>query len=218
MTQDALFAGRDVCGAWPFGDLRPYSFDLIFADCPWHFTTRSPKGGKKSPQAQYATMTLADIAALPVSDLAAEDCLLWLWGTAPLLDEQISIVKAWGFTFKSAGAWNKKRWGTGYLWRSKCEFILLGTRGKPKINGASIPNLIEECATVHSRKPDASYIVAEKMMPDARRVELFSRTDRPGWTTWGHEKGKLNNTRSDGHADTRAGTAESGRSGIGAAG
>jgi N6-adenosine-specific RNA methylase IME4 len=136
-------------GLWPFGDLRPGGYAAILADPPWQFRVFSSKGEKKSPQAHYACMDRRAIKALPVGELAAPDCALVMWATAPLLPEAIAALQAWGFTFKSAGAWAKRsstgqKWafGTGYCYRSAAEFWLLGTRGRPQQRVRNVRNLI----------------------------------------------------------------------------
>lgn len=181
---------------WPFGDLPPHSFDLIMADPPWLFDLRSSSGEGKSAQAQYGCMGLAAIKTMPVLDLASEHALLWLWATNPMLREGIEVLEAWGFTFKTAGTWvkttkgGKIAFGTGYILRSANEPFLVGTRGEPKTT-KSVRSAILGLAREHSRKPEEAYREAEKLMPAARRLELFSRTNRPGWTTWGNEAGKF---------------------------
>jgi len=187
----ALFSGPQLRPNWPFGALEPMSYGLIMIDPPWSFETYSAKGEAKGPAAQYSLMDADAIRALPVGTLAARDCLLWLWATWPTLPVAMSCFEAWGFAFKTGGAWDKQRWGTGYLMRSLCEPFLIGTCGEPRVRGASIPNLIEETRREHSAKPNAAYTMAERMLPDARRVELFSRRTRPGWDAWGNEAGKL---------------------------
>jgi N6-adenosine-specific RNA methylase IME4 len=176
--------------AWPFGGLAPQAYGLIMADPPWRFEAYSELGEEKGPAPHYDMMDDADILALPVGDLAAADCLLWLWATGPRLDLAIATVAAWGFEFKSAGAWDKQRWGTGYLWRSVAEFVLLGTRGSPRVNGAGVPNIIRGGRGAHSAKPDAAYLMAEQMMPRARRASLFDRPVRSGWEGWGDQYGQ----------------------------
>lgn len=182
--------------AWPFGPLPPMGYGLIMADPPWHFATYSEKGEEKSPQAQYRTMSLEQIAALPVGDLAAENCLLWLWATAPMLPQQIEIMRAWGFQFKTCGVWckttarGKIAFGTGYVLRNAHEHFLIGARGEPKTTRATRSVVMGEVRQ-HSRKPDAAYTAAEALMPDARRADLFSRQQRPGWDAWGDEMDKF---------------------------
>lgn len=193
MTQACLFDGAALQPQrrWPFGVLEPMGYDLLMIDPPWHFDLRSALGEDKSPQAKYQTMSDDDIKALPIGALASRDALVWLWATWPKLPLAMACLDAWGLTYKTGGAWAKGRWGTGYLMRSVCEPFLIATAGEPRVHGASIPNLIEETRREHSRKPEQAYGFAERMMPDARRVELFSRTERPGWTVWGDEVGKF---------------------------
>lgn len=192
-----LFDGPNAIRNWPWGDLTPQAYDMIMIDPPWRFVNWSERGEAKGPEAQYPTMDDEAILALPVADLAADNCVLWCWATWPKLPLAMQCISAWGFTFKTGGAWNKKRWGTGYIWRSVCEPVLIATRGDPAVNGSSIPNLIEESRREHSRKPDLAYAYAEKMAPGAagrgraaRRVSLFERPVRPGWDGWGDQYGQ----------------------------
>lgn len=180
-----------------FIDLRPFGgFEMIMADPPWLYELRSEKGEEKAPQAQYACMTLDEIAALPVSALAADDAVLWLWATNPLLRDAFKIVDAWGFQFKTAGHWvkttknGKLNFGTGYILRCAGEPFLIATRGAPKTT-KSTRSVITGRIREHSRKPEEAFAAAEKLMPDARRIEVFSRQKRPGWSNWGNEAEKF---------------------------
>lgn len=181
---------------WPFGDLQPHSFDFIMADCPHRFMLRSEKGEQKSAQAHYGTMSIEEINALPVLDLAAPNCLLWYWGTAPLLQQHFCTLSSWGFSYCTEGVWvkttkhNKISFGTGYVLRGSHEPFLIAKRGEPKTT-KSVRSVIHGLAREHSRKPEEAYREAERLMPNARRLELFSRTNRKGWTTWGNEAGKF---------------------------
>jgi N6-adenosine-specific RNA methylase IME4 len=182
---------------WAFAPLPPLSFDLIFADPPWSFKLYSAKGERKSAQAQYHCMDLDTIKALPVATLASPNAVLLLWATAPMLQEGLDTMRAWGFTYKSMGVWHKRTingctaFGTGYRLRSACEPFLLGVIGKPQTS-RSHRNLIEGLARTHSRKPDAAYEWGETYMPGARRADLFARQVRPGWHAWGDQKDLYN--------------------------
>lgn len=195
--QPCLFDGAALRPNWPFGGIAPMSADLIMADPPWQFALYSAKGEEKSAQAQYATMPTDAICRLPVADLAKRDCLLWLWCTWPMLEDGIAVLKAWGFAYVTGGAWHKTTargktaFGTGYRLRSACEPILIGTVGSPETT-ASVRNIVVGQAREHSRKPEEAYAAAERLMPHAQRIDLFSRLDRPGWTSWGNEAGKFN--------------------------
>ena len=192
-TEPMLFDGPTLTsGNWPFSNLLPGAYGMIMADPPWLFKLYSEKGEEKSAQSQYRCMEIEAIRKLPVAELAARDCVLWLWATGPLLPDAMETLKAWGFEYKTFGAWDKGRWGTGYLLRSKCEPFLIATKGSPKTDGRKVPNLLDEKRRQHSQKPEQAYRLAERLVPGVARLELFSRTDRPGWDAWGDEAGSLN--------------------------
>lgn len=196
LAQPSLFQAAHM-PQWCFGSLQPYSYRFLMADCPWRFELYSEKGEAKSAQSHYATMTTQDICALPVSDLAASDAVLFLWATWPMLDDARKVMAAWRFRYVSGGVWlkttknGKDGFGTGYRLRSACEPWLLGIVGEPETS-RSHRNLIRGRAREHSRKPEEAYAWAESYLPDARRAELFSRTHREGWEAWGNEAGKFN--------------------------
>jgi N6-adenosine-specific RNA methylase IME4 len=198
---------------WPFGPLRMNSYDFIMADPPWPMAMRSVKGEGKSFSRHYGAMSFSEIKALRVGDLAAPDCVLFLWAISPFIlnsgdatrhnanpDASYSpigaCIKAWGFRYVGEGFWLKRTkygktaFGPGYWMRSAAEPWFLGAIGRPK-HSKSARNVFEGLAREHSRKPEEAYAWAEAYMPNARRVELFSRTPRPGWDTWGYEAGKF---------------------------
>jgi N6-adenosine-specific RNA methylase IME4 len=177
--------------------MRPFTYGALLVDPPWSFANYSPKGKTKNPSAHYDCMSLADIAALPVGHLAARDCALFMWATAPLLPEACELLHAWGFTFKSAAAWAKQSstgnawaFGTGYVFRSAAEFVLVGTVGRPRVRSRSVRNLIVAPIREHSRKPDEQYEMVEALY-SGPYAEIFSRNSRPGWDAWGDEAGKF---------------------------
>ncbi|WP_373945041.1 MT-A70 family methyltransferase [Paracoccus marcusii] len=180
-----------------FNDLRPFGgFDLIMADPPWRYEMRSEKGEAKSPMAHYDCLSIEDIATLPVSALAAPNCLLWLWSLNTMLPQALQVIEAWGFEYKTAGHWvkttvnGKLNFGTGYILRGAGEPFLIGTRGSPK-TAKNVRSVVMGRIREHSRKPEEAFVEAEKLMPDARRIEVFSRQRRAGWSNWGHESEKF---------------------------
>lgn len=182
---------------WPFRGLEPHAYGLIMADPAWSFDNWSEVGEKKNPKAHYRCMPLEDIKSLPVVDLAARDCLIWLWATWPMLPHAIETLAAWGFAHSTGGEWRKvtkngkSAFGPGYRLRTNSEPYLIGTRGNPPIGARNLRNGFDGLIRAHSQKPEESYERAERMAPGVRRVELFSRTNRPGWDCWGDEAGKF---------------------------
>lgn len=177
----------------PFSDLPLFRYGLIMADPPWHFEVRSQAGIAKSPQAHYACASLADIKALPVGNLAGRDCILWLWATNPMLPQALEVMAAWGFTFTTAGHWvkyneqsGKLAFGTGYVLRCAGEPFLIGTMGSPRL-AKDVRSVIMAPRRQHSRKPEEAFANAERLVPNAFRLELFSRQPRDGWDTWGDQ-------------------------------
>ena len=190
-----LFDGDAAPRAWPWGDLEPCAYDFIMADPPWDLVMYSEAGREKSPA--YRCMSIEDIAALPVADLAGRDCLLWLWGTTPMLPQQLAVMAAWGFKYSTNGVWakrtrhGKRHFGTGYGgFRNEHEHILVGRIGSPQFDDRSIRSIIEGTVREHSRKPEAAYLAAEQLMPTARRASLFERVPRAGWDGWGDQYGQ----------------------------
>ena len=180
-----------------FNELRPFGgFDLIMADPPWSYEMHSEKGHSKSPHAHYGCMSIDDICSLPVSALAAPNCLLWLWGLNTMLPQALRVISEWGFEYKTAGHWvkmtkkGKLGFGTGYLLRGAGEPFLIATRGAPKTT-KSVRSVIMGQIREHSRKPEEAFVEAEKLMPAAKRIEVFSRQKRAGWSNWGNEAQKF---------------------------
>ena len=131
---------------------------------------------------------------LPVQDLSAKDCVLFLWATYPKLPEAIKTLQCWGFRYSSvAFTWikttknDKWHFGLGYWTRANPEICLIATKGHPKRINKTIPNLIVSRVREHSRKPDE---VREKicaLLGDLPRIELFARESVKGWDCWGNE-------------------------------
>lgn len=174
-------------------------FKVVLADPPWAFKTYSKKGMGKSAEKHYQTMTLADICALPVSDIADKNSTLLIWTTGPMYEKTMQVIKAWGFTYKTLGfVWMKKNRksdglfvGMGYWTRSNAELCLLATRGKPKRISKRVRQAILAPVREHSRKPEEAYTRIEELLAGPY-IELFARTTRPGWTAWGNESEKFN--------------------------
>ena len=170
-------------------------YEIILADPPWAFRVWSGKTKNRSAENHYPTMRMKDIQSLPVGELAAKDCALFMWVTTPMLMEAFSVLEAWGFTYKTvAFVWikqNKKAaslfWGLGYWTRANAELCLLATRGHPVRHSAKVHQVLLSPVEEHSKKPDVIRERIVELMGDLPRVELFARQTAPGWDAWGNE-------------------------------
>ena len=170
-------------------------YTVIYADLPWSYRVWSKKGAGRSAEAHYPTMSMEDIKALPVGELADRDCALFLWMTLPMLREAWGVLDAWGFTFKTvAFVWIKLNrqantlfTGMGYWTRANAEICILATRGHPKRQARNVHQVIVSHIEEHSKKPDEARRRIEALMGDVPRIELFARQYPPGWDVWGNE-------------------------------
>lgn len=159
-------------------------FGTIYADPPWRYD--APAWGRGA-EFHYETMTVDDIAALPVRDLAADDAHLHLWTTNGFLFEAKAVIESWGFQYRSCFVWVKPEIGLGNYWRLAHEFLLLGVRGRARsFSDHSLRSWESFSRYRHSAKPEQIRHLIEKVSPTPR-LEMFGRRLAPGWTTWGNE-------------------------------
>ena len=159
-------------------------FELIYADPPWQLGNPD---GLNAPENHYPTIALEEICALQVP--AADDCLLLLWAVNCLLPEALSVIEAWGFTYKTNLVWVKPSIGLGNWLRNRHELLLLATRGRFSLPDPDLrpDSVLEAARGRHSQKPDSVYELIERAWPQAAKLELFARQARPGWAAWGNE-------------------------------
>ena len=199
----------------PFAGLPRKHFGAILCDPPWRYATwnkatavkkRAGKSsyGNASEQTHYNTMATIDICHLPVWELAADDCVLFMWVSWPMLQDALKVIDAWGFTYKTCGFdWMKANatqqdmfreemkgaMGMGYWTRANTEPCLIATKGKPKRLHADVRMGIIEPRRQHSRKPEIHARI-ERLVAGPY-LELFGRQQRSNWTTWGDQSTKF---------------------------
>jgi N6-adenosine-specific RNA methylase IME4 len=171
----------------PFPRPEVDGYQVILADPPWRYEFSLDSSDQI--ENHYPTMDLAQIQALPVGDLTAENAVLFLWTTAPKLEEGLSVLNAWGFSYRSGAVWVKNGLGMGHYFRVTHEHLLLGIRGTPGTpeHAARVSSILTADRGRHSQKPEALYGIIEAMYPTDRKIELFARSQRPGWDVWGNE-------------------------------
>lgn len=192
----AKFAAQDLL------QQTPEAFGTIYADPPWRFANRT---GKVAPEHKrlhrYPTMSFEEIAELPVARIAKPEAHLYLWVPNALLAWGLEVMRRWGFNYKTNIVWYKvrkdggpDRRGVGFYFRNVTELCLFGTRGsniRTREAGRTMPNIVISQKTFHSRKPSAMYEIIESCSYGPF-IELFSRSEREGWTMWGNQAGLLN--------------------------
>lgn len=160
-------------------------YRTILADPPWDVqqTGKSSRGAAR----HYDLMTLEQIRAMPVAELAEEDAHLWLWVTNATLRHGYDVMEAWGFTPRSPLTWIKPRFTLGVYLRNATEHLLFGTRGRAPVQFRSQPTWMFAPLQDHSHKPEEQYAVIDRVSGPGRKLELFARHRQPGWNVWGNE-------------------------------
>lgn len=174
----------------------PHHFRTILIDPPWRFANRT---GKMAPEHKrlhrYPTLSFEEITTLPVGRLALPDSHLYLWCPNALLLEALTIMKAWGFTYKTNIVWCKIRKdggpdgrGVGFYFRNVTELLLFGVKGRLRTSkpGRTQVNIMRSRKQEHSRKPEEAYKIIKECSPGPY-LELFARERIKGWTQWGDQ-------------------------------
>ena len=172
-------------------------YKIIYADPPWSYRDKRDKHPRLCGGASvhYNTMNIEDIKSLPISELADDNSILFLWITFPNLQEGLDVIKAWGFIYKTLGfSWIKTNknngkpfFGIGYYTKSNCEVCLIGVKGKPPKASNSVSSVLISPREEHSKKPDVVRDKIVELCGDLPRVELFARQKVEGWDSWGNE-------------------------------
>jgi N6-adenosine-specific RNA methylase IME4 len=189
----AQASALDVAATQVFGTTRRYS--IIYADPPWSYYNKTLDLGTGN---QYATMSDAELARLPVYGLGQEDSVLLLWATQPMMRRALSLMASWGYEFTTFFlVWNKVQrfmqdslYGRGAYTRPNSEFVLLGMRGKMRVgerNSGRIGSVLRARPREHSRKPPIVREMIVRVFGDLPRIELFARQSASDWDVWGNE-------------------------------
>jgi N6-adenosine-specific RNA methylase IME4 len=181
-AREAALGGRQLA-------LPDEKFGVIYGDPEWHFEVYGPAGMLLHAANHYSTSPTEVIASRPVAEIAADDCVLFLWATVPMLQQAQEVMKAWGFEYKTNFVWVKDRTGTGYWNINRHEILLVGTRGNIPCPapGTQWPSVIEAPRGKHSEKPKVFYELIEAYFPTLPKIELNARALRANWTSWGFE-------------------------------
>ena len=163
------------------------TFPIIYADPPW--TTDYSEVSTNQAMNQCSTLTLEAICALNVQAITSDDAVLFLWTTSSKLKDAFQVLAAWGFEYRTCAVWEKEVFGVGDYFRQEHELLLVATRGmipSPSV-GDRASSIIRSPSVEYCRKPDSVYDIIEKMYPQLRKIELFTRRTRSGWSRWGSQ-------------------------------
>lgn len=162
-------------------------FSIVLADPPWSYA--HSRLGRLSPGRHYPTLSVEQIAGIPVESLVARDSLLFLWATPPLLEDGLRVLTAWGFQYVTCAVWDKECLGPGYHFRQQHELILVGKRGKPgtPATAAKARSVFRARRGKHSAKPVQVHEYIERAYPHRPKLELFARHPRADWAVWGNQ-------------------------------
>jgi len=167
---------------WPEGRYR-----VLYADPPWQYrdglvTTYG------AAQYHYPTLSVGELSALPVKELATDNAVLFLWATVPMLTEAFEVMGAWGFAYKTMFVWDKVKHNYGHYSSVRHELLLVGTRGSclPDVKKL-FDSVVTEERTEHSKKPETFRTMIDTLYPEGPRIELFARDTHEGWEAYGNE-------------------------------
>jgi N6-adenosine-specific RNA methylase IME4 len=197
----------------PFEELPRGYYGAIAIDPASHFSSYTAIqsqnwSSRRDNERHYKTMSFAELAALPVKELAAPNgAHLFVWTSGPFLPQALKLIEIWGFKYSTrAFTWlkTKRSWdghsplaesdfpvGLGLTVRHQSEIVLLARRGNCRRQRKDIRELILAPRREHSRKPDEFFRRVEAYC-EGPYVDLFAREQRPNWSCWGDEAGKFN--------------------------
>jgi N6-adenosine-specific RNA methylase IME4 len=189
-------------------------YNIIYADPPWNYNDKrnnDPAYGAMT----YDTMKLHELKELPVQNITEDNCMLFMWATFPNLPDALELMKAWGFKYKTVGfTWIKTNkvlrpaeeyhhnhqiigtvqngfsapfFGIGYYTKSNAEVCLIGVKGKPIKISNDVSSIVMSPREEHSKKPSVVRDKIVQLCGDIPRIELFARTETPGWDVMGNE-------------------------------
>lgn len=162
-------------------------YRVIYADPPWKYGNTMPDYFTEQAD-HYPPMALADIASLPIREIAEDNAVLFVWVTSPILEESFQVIKAWGFQYKASFVWDKVKHNMGHYNSVRHEFLLVCVRGSCQ---PDVPKLFDSVQSIerteHSKKPEEFRQIIDTLYPQGGRIELFARQSVANWEVYGNE-------------------------------
>ena len=165
-------------------------YRVIYADPPWQYDLEQTSPNLGGAIKHYNSMSIEELCALPIKDIADKDAVLFLWITSPKLNLFLQLMEAWGFEYKTSFVWDKVKHNMGHYNSVRHEFLLIGGRGK---STPDLKHLYDSVITIersekHSEKPVEFLNIIDNLYQHGNRIELFARqAKKDNWYFWGNE-------------------------------
>ena len=160
-------------------------YSVIYADPPWQYNNAGISGAATN---HYPTLSIEELCNLKIKDIVADNAVLFMWVTNPMLDECFKIVESWGFKYKTNIVWVKEKAGQGFYVKGQHELLLICVKGNfTPDNTLYVRSVVNLPRQEHSQKPSKFYEIIEELYPKGKYLEMFARNERVNWTSWGNE-------------------------------
>jgi len=168
-------------------ELPTGKYRILYADPPWKYNNSMPSNFIEQAN-HYQLMTVDEIAGMKIKDLAEDNAVLFIWVTSPILKEAFSVIQSWGFEYKTSFVWDKIKHNMGHYNSVRHELLLVCTKGSCTPDNLKLFDSVQsiEKSTIHSEKPKEFYDIIETLYK-GNKIELFARSKREGWASWGNE-------------------------------
>ena len=172
---------------WMMIPLPDKKYQIIYADPPWDVKKIKRKVRPNQIEMDYPTMSLDEIKSLPVGEISESNSVLFLWTTHAYLPRAFEVVNSWGFKYQRTITWDKRNGMCLFGFHHRTEFLLFGYKGRIEMypRRKAFPTMVTAKSIRHSEKPQ---VFRDLISPfGEKRIELFARTQTPGWDVWGNE-------------------------------
>ncbi|MCP4899755.1 MAG: hypothetical protein GY906_22545 [bacterium] len=176
-------------------------YRVLYADPPWEYGSKGLDDYGHAER-HYGTMSTSELCrvgqggdetkpplAQQIIEASAEDSVLFLWTTSPMLPDAIQVIEAWGFEYKASMVWDKVRHNYGNYVSVRHEYLLIATKGSclPDVKELHDSVVSIQRTHKHSEKPAYFRELIDKLYPNGNRIEVFAREAPEGWDTWGNQ-------------------------------
>ena len=165
-------------------------FRVIYSDPAWSYNDKQETPQLGGAAKHYDTMSVSEICSLPVKEISEKDSVLFLWVTSPLLEDAFTVIKAWGFKYKTSFVWDKVKHNMGHYNSVRHEMLLIATKGSCTPDNKKLYDSVQsiERNDNHSEKPIEFLNIIDDLYNYGNKLEMFCRDiKKDKWYGWGNE-------------------------------